>query len=194
MPEQTRLIKLASDANGGHFWLKCSQFAWTVNNQVAVVSFVGPQTAVKSLAAALNQNSPLTMKVYGGSTDQGRRISEYDTFTRLGNQGSYRCTMHRLPYNTVHCTALTKAPGFLPCVTEEAVWHVLQSARYTTPVMREWIPWLMREMEEQDQIIRLPAFQCAPGMLSIDSDSLDELVSRGLKSGALVIPERKEAA
>lgn len=191
----TTLAVLKSTAPGGNFSMRCAQFAWIrPQNGIALVSAAGPQTAVKSLMAALNQNMKLEVRIDGAEDEEGTPISEWTAYERMGNQGSYRITTHRLGFNYVHATALLKMNGLLPCVTPEAVWNVLSGTRYTTPLLKEWVPWLMQEMESDGYLVRLPAFQCRPGLISIDEPALDLLVSRGLRTGSLAIPGKECAA
>jgi hypothetical protein len=63
---------------------------------------------------------------------------------------------------------------------------------YTTPLLREWMPWLMQNLIADGLLVKLPSFQCNPGMLTVDDTGLDALVSRGVGTGALKIPDRKE--
>lgn len=195
------LAPLDSQAPGGHFRMTCVQFAWLrPQHGIALVSVAGPQTAVKSLMAALNQNVKLEVRLDvpppdepGDNEPDGTTVPHGVDFVRVGHPGSYQIRTHRLGYHYVHATALLKQPGLLPCITPESVWQLLSGGRFTTPLLRDWVPWLMSQMQEQEQLVRLPAFQCQPGLVEIDDAALDELVSRGLRSGAIAIP-RKEGS
>jgi hypothetical protein len=99
--------------------------------------------------------------------------------------------MHRLGYNQVHCLAVVKDPRLMPCVTEESLWQKLRSPLYTTPLLREWMPWLMQNLVADSLLVKLPAFQCNPGLLTVDDAGLDTLVSRGVGTGALSIRSKE---
>lgn len=191
MPDHLTLAHLQSSAPGGNFRMRCAQFAWNRSEQgIVLVSVAGPQTAVKSLMAALNQNGRLEVTVWGGEAGDGTPLPRYSRFTRMGSQGSYQIATHRLGFHAVHATAVLKHDALLPALTPEAVWNALSSRRFTTPVLREWVPWLMQQMESDGQLVELPAFQCRPGLLRLDDAGLDELVTRGLKLGDLKIPTK----
>jgi hypothetical protein len=182
-----------------HHTLHCVQFAHDRNHSVLVASVAGPQTAVKSFAAALNENVKLTINCDDfeiiDSDGEQLAIRKAVDFSRVGGgQGRYKCHMHRLGYNQVHCLAVVKDPWLMPCVTEESLWQKLRSPLYTTPLLREWMPWLMQNLISDSLLVKLPAFQCNPGMLTVDDTGLDALVSRGVGTGALKIPDRKECA
>jgi len=83
--------------------------------------------------------------------------------------------------------AIAKTEGLLPKLSEESLWQELRSSRHTTPIMREWMPWLMEWLMRQGCLTKLHCFQCESGRLSVDSDVLDEAVSEGIKTGALTI-------
>jgi hypothetical protein len=158
----------------------------------------GPQTAVKSFAAALNENCKLKVNVDGlavqltdGTTQPAQRWRDFE---RAPGQGKYKVVMHRLGFNYVHCTARFKDPRLLPSVTDEALWAQLRSDRFTTPLLREWVPWLKEAMLKEGNLERLPAFQCQPGLLAIDDGALDGIVSRGIAEGHLKVPGKENAS
>jgi len=182
-----------------HHRLHCVQFAYDSGYSVRVASVAGPQTAVKSFAAALNDNVKLVVNCQGfeivDADGEQRAVRTTIDFSRVpGGQGRYKCHMHRLGYNQVHCLAVVKDSRLMPCVTEESLWQKLRSPLYTTPLLREWMPWLMQHLIADGLLVKLPAFQCNPGLLTVDDAGLDALVSRGVGTGALNIPHRKESA
>ena len=191
-----KLGTLCMDAPAAKHVLRCVQFAYDDrHNTIALVSVAGPQTAVKSFAAALNENCKLRVNVDGmdikladGSTEPAQR---WQDFERVAGQGKYKVAMHRLPFNSVQCTARLKDPRLLPSVSEEALWILLRSNRFTTPLLRPWVPWLMKAMLEDGTLERLPAFQCQPGVLAIDDGGLDKLVTQGINEGRLTVPGKE---
>ena len=49
-----------------------------------------------------------------------------------------------------HALILTKAPGFIKIVTDETIWQELTDIRFTTPVLRTWVPYISKEMSTGD--------------------------------------------
>ena len=179
-----------------HHTLQCVQFAYDREDSVFVASVAGPQTAVKSFAASLNENVKLVVNCQGfpiiDADGEQRAIQTWIDYTRVpGGQGKYKCHMHRLGYHQVHCLAVVKDPRLMPCVTEESLWQKLRSPLYTTPLLREWMPWLMQNLIADALLVKLPAFQCNPGLLTVDDEGLDTLVSRGVGTGALSIQQKE---
>jgi hypothetical protein len=78
----------------------------------------------------------------------------------------------------------------MPVVTEESLWELLQNDLFTTPLLKEWIPWLAEEMKKRAVLGELTQFGCRAGLLFADSDTLDGLVSDGIRSGHLRISGR----
>jgi hypothetical protein len=187
------------DAPAAKHTLRCVQFAYDdQHSTVVLASVAGPQTAVKSFAAALNENCKLRVNVDGlevqladGATEPAQRWRDFE---RVPGQGKYKVVMHRLGFNYVQCTARLKDPRLLPAVTEESLWAQLRSSRFTTPLLREWVPWLMEAMLQEGSLERLPAFQCQPGLLNLDDSGLDGLVSRGISEGRLSVPGKESVA
>ena len=75
----------------------------------------------------------------------------------------------------------------MPVVTEETVWQFLQGQQFTTPLLREWMPWLCQEMRNRGIIVHLTQYGCQAGLILADNDILDDLVSKGIKDGHLTI-------
>jgi hypothetical protein len=194
-----KLGTLFMDAPAAKHTLRCVQFAYDdSHNTIVLASVAGPQTAVKSFAAALNENCKLNVNVDGlevrlsdGSTEPAQR---WRGFERAPGQGRYKVVMHRLGFNYIHCTARLKDPRLLPSVTDEALWAQLRSDRFTTPLLREWVPWLKEALLNEGNLEKLPAFQCQPGLLAIDDGGLDGIVSKGISEGRLTVPGTESAA
>jgi hypothetical protein len=195
---ELKLGTLYMDAPAAKHTLRCVQFAYDDRHStIVLVSVAGPQTAVKSFAAALNENCKLSVNVDGLDVQLSDGTSEpaqrWRDFERVSGQGKYKVTMHRLGFNYVQCTARLKDPRLLPAVTDESLWAQLRSNRFTTPILRTWVPWLMEAMLEEGQLEKLPSFQCQPGMLNLDVGGLDGLVSRGVTEGRLIVPGKESA-
>jgi hypothetical protein len=43
----------------------------------------------------------------------------------------------------------------MPALSEDAVWQILKRDPFTTPLLREWVPWLCREMRERGAVVEL---------------------------------------
>ena len=37
--------------------------------------------------------------------------------------------------------------SFLPIMTEDALWQHLRGSSFTTPLLREWVPWLYEALK-----------------------------------------------
>jgi hypothetical protein len=184
------------EAPAARHTLKCVQFAYDdKHSTIVLASVAGPQTAVKSFAAALNENCKLKVNVDGftviqpdGSTLPAERWRDFE---RVPGQGKYKCTMHRLGYNYVQCTSQLMDPRLTPSLTDEVLWSQLRSARFTTPLLKEWVPWLMQALLSGGQLEKLHAFQCQPGLLTLDDPGLDSLVTKGITEGYLHITQKE---
>jgi hypothetical protein len=150
-----------------------------------LLSVVGPETSVKALTAGLRCSNKDQQRV------------EYSAY--VGNVSEsvlsrcpegYRIYRTKLDYGLWHVLCLAKREGFLPVLTDEALWQYLQSDQFTTPLLREWIPWLRQRITEREVLVELSQSGCQAGLVSADSGTLDELVSEGIKEGHLAIGGR----
>jgi hypothetical protein len=82
---------------------------------------------------------------------------------------------------------VSKKIGLLPSVDEQRVWQELRSDRYTTPILRQWIPFIIDRLTEVGRLRRLGGFGHNAGLLTASCIDLDNIVSRGLKYKQLQI-------
>lgn len=142
---------------------------------------VGPHTAAIGFRAAVNSNGFFSMRWTEVGFYAGRVM-------KLKGQGKYLTKTHRLGYDVVQVTVWSRPEdGFLPCISEEAVWQVINSPPFTTPLRRQWLPWLIGRMKEERQVRELQCFNCNSGMFYLQPEGLDELVSEGLRKRAITI-------
>lgn len=178
-------------ATGANHDLKLIQFA-EHEEHILLVSVAGPQTAVKSLMAALNLDVKLRVILKGLE-----KFAQWQDYKAVPGQGRYKCTTHRLGYHQIHMTAVLKEERLLTCLSDESLWDAISGPRFTTPVLRAWVPWLRETLTENRQLLALHSFQCSPAVLRATDECLDKLVSSGLQRGVISIPgaeARKEAA
>lgn len=57
--------------------------------------------------------------------------------------------------------------------------------RYTTPLLRSWIPWLRKALTKDGGIVAGEGFASSAGVLTIKPDDLDALVYSGVRKGKL---------
>jgi hypothetical protein len=164
-----------------HFELRCNAIGLH-DNEMLLLSVVGAETAVKALVAGLR------------AADKAQRRIDYSV--HVGDVGEsylrrcpngYRILRSKLPYGLWHILALADRPGFMSVMTEEAVWQHLQDEQFTTPLVREWTPWLYQAMKKKELLVELTQSGCQAGILLADNTALDELVSDGIKAGHLAI-------
>jgi hypothetical protein len=178
------------------FRANCDMLA-TYGNYVEAVSLIGSQTTVKALRACLCSNlgatfypaSDMTYRRRSPSWDGPRWIQRPASLTR--QPAGYEVFIVRLGYDIWHLLALSREPGFMPCLTEPALNKALRAPQFTTPFLRDWLPWMADELAEgTDPKLRLlDGFQTQAALLTATTPELDELVTRGLSMGAIAIPE-----
>ena len=169
------------------FKLRCDAIALH-EKEILLLSVVGSETAVKALTAGLR------------SSGRDQKRIEYTVHLGTVNETNltkcpdgYRVYRTKMEYGLWHILCLAKREGFLPVVSDESVWQLLQSHRFTTPLIREWVPWLCKEMTKKGIIAPLTQGGCQAGLMLADNDTLDGLVSEGLRKKHLVIMRPVEA-
>jgi SNF2 family DNA or RNA helicase len=163
-------FKLRCDAIGLH------------EKEILLLSVIGSETAVKALSAGLRSSDRdqkrIVYSVHIGNVNQNDLSKAPD---------GYRIYRTKMDYGLWHVLCLAKRDGFLPVVSDETIWQLLQSDRFTTPLLREWVPWLCQEMKRRNVIIELTQNGCHAGLMLTDNDCLDAIVGKGIKKHHLKI-------
>jgi hypothetical protein len=174
---------------------KWDRIALTRARELLMISLVAPAQTVKGIRGILNTNSRCTISATGqkvkresSSTANGEQPGR---ITRLGD--TYRTETHKLPLGMAHAVFMTRSPGFLPSTAEEHVWQELMSHRYTTPLLRAWVPWIARTLKAQGLLLEAYCYNCNCGQLIATDQQLDQVVSDGLVSGSLLIESQRQA-
>ena len=159
------------------FTLRCDAIGLH-DQELLLLSVVGPETSVKALTAGLR------------SSEKDQRRVEYAVHVGAISSSAlsrcpdgYRIYRTRFAYGLWHALCLAKREGFMPVMTEDALWRHLQSDQFTTPLLREWTPWLKQRMKERGVVVELTQSGCQAGLLLADDATLDELVSEGDQGG-----------
>ena len=166
------------------FTLRCDGIG-LYRNEILLLSAVGPETAIKALSAGLRSSGKDQQRVeysaqVGGVGGRG--------LSRCGE--GYRIYRTKLDYGLWQVLCLARREGFLPVLTDEALWQYLRSTTFTTPLLREWIPWLARQMKQREILVELNQSGCQAGLVLADDATLDELVSAGIREDHLALGEQ----
>jgi hypothetical protein len=166
------------------FKVRCDAVA-LYQDEILLLSFVGPETAVKAFAAGLR------------SSDKDQERIEYSVdiegFTRTALRkcpDGYRLWRSKLDYGLWHVLCLAQRNGFMPVLNEAALWQHLQTGPFTTPLVRDWAGWLCLELKRRKCIVELEQRGCQAGLVLADDETLDAVVCEGIKEGHLAINGR----
>jgi hypothetical protein len=153
-------------------------------DRLLLLSAVGAETAVKAVRGLLLANNVQpTAGWYRVGDERHRRLHK--------DEAGYRAAISRLAAGVFHLMVTTKRPGFLARLDEASLWAELISDRYTTPLLRPWVPWLRQRLEEEDLLQQADGHASEAGLLSATTEDLDELVSEGVRRGVLKLEEEE---
>ena len=197
MAEEIELPPLVTKTAKSEFRLRCHAAAWSSEYGgkmkvrghhgrdypgLLLLSATGPDTAVKSVRATLYQ--PDVEAEFLLEMDNTERMlkarSTYD-----GKPMTYSAAVTKLAPGVIHLVALAKIPGLMPNMSDDHLWAELAGPRYTTPLLRAWIPWLKATMTNAGGIVVANAFASSVGVLKTEPEELDALVMVGVKEGHL---------
>lgn len=175
-------------SRSSRFQVRCDAIG-VHDDQILLLSVAGPETSVKALTAGMRSSGQDQKRI-----DYTVHLGDIHRTHMARCPDGYRVYHTKLAYGLWHVLCLAKRDGFMPVVSEESLWQLLQGDQFTTPLLREWMPWLCDAMKERGAMVELNQCGCHAGLLLADNELLDELVGDGIKSGQLRIAGRTAAA
>jgi len=197
MTEEIELPPLVMKTAKSEFRLRCHAVAWSSEYGgrmklrrrrgqdcpgLLLLSATGPDTAVKSVRATLYQ--PDVEAEFMLETETIERMLKA-RITYDGRPATYSAVVTKLAPGVIHLVALAKIPGLMPNMSDDHLWAELTGPRYTTPLLRAWIPWLKATMAQGGGIVVANGFAATVGVLKTEPEELDALVTLGVKEDHL---------
>jgi hypothetical protein len=154
-------------------------------DRLAFISLVAVSQDLKALRAAfaVGLPSPIWLKNVTLSRDGESKVPE----SVWPSPGGYRIDAHRLGFGSNHALFTCRQQGFLPNGSDDALWQELKQERFTTPLLRGWLPYVRKELELKSLLARCHTLECTCCMLTATSADLDSIVEAGLKNGLIAI-------
>jgi hypothetical protein len=188
--------------DGGTPSSKFDKIAHSGKSELLMVSLFAETQRIKQIRAALVPSSSGKTKDRISITAGGVRTRRPGDPERMGNQPGrltpssegYLCYQHKLGYGMAHAIFVSKAPGFMLVLSEPALWRELKSTRFTTPLLREWMPYIEAELRGINRLEDAHCYGCHCGLLTATTQKLDEIVVQGLSEGRVIIPKSEPAA
>ena len=180
------------------------------SNDILLVSVIAESQYIKAIRAILSGGAKAEInasvgKIMVPDSQYGYRSNP----GRLVGSEKYECHPQKLEFGLVHAMFVTRKPGFMPVMSDDSLWAELQTDRFTTPMLREWLPWIKMKLMEMDLLSLCSSFnfpymvkgedgqmieevmRC--GMLEAQTRDLDGIVTDGLRNGNILIPESRRA-
>ncbi len=199
MSVESELPAIVMKTSKSEFRLRCHAAAWSSEYGgrmklrrrygqefpgLLLLSATGPDTAVRSVRATLYQPDVDAEFVLEGETTE-RMLK-----ARIANDGkpvTYSAAVTKLSPGVIHLVALAKIPGLMPNMSDDHLWAELTGPRYTTPLLRAWIPRIKETMVSSGGIVVASGFLATVGVLKTEPDALDAIVSQGVRERALLM-------
>ncbi len=175
-----------------HFSLRCDALAHEIG-QIMVCSAAGPHTSVQAVSAALQSTTNLAFSCHHPIT-MARDYKTGDVMIYNGkpaymslrkHYAGYKVYRHKIGFDTWHMLAIARAEGLLTSLSDETLWQALRADKYTTPLLRAWLPHISAKLLESKALVKLPSFGCEAALLRANNDQLDVIVSDGIWKGKL---------
>jgi hypothetical protein len=175
-----------SDAKEIHIQARFDKVALH-DNRLMFMSLVAFSQDLKALRAGLAAGLSSPMQLNNVTlTKDGEELVPANIWPY---QHGYRLDSHRLGFGSMHALLVCRQLGFLTNYSDEALWRELKQERFTTPLLRGWLPYLRKELELNNLLSRCYTLDCTCCVLTATSADLDAMVESGLKNGLISIQE-----
>ena len=135
--------------------------------------------------SAMGLAAPMWLKNVTLSKDDESKVPE----SVVPSPSGYRIDAHRLGFGSIHGLFTCRQKGFLPNDSDDARWQELKQERFTTPMLRGWLPYVRKEFELKSLLSRCYTLDCTCCILTAVSADLDSIVESGLNHGLISIQE-----
>lgn len=168
--------------------LTCDGVAIDNLEQLLAVSVCGSESKVKAFRAALQGNSHVQLNVEGMGGGVGARWSRGEC-SFLRHKAGYRVFKTKLDTDLWHVLAVAKDKSVLLSTDDERLWQEFRSSRFTTPILREWVPYIREYLFKKHGMAHPKS--CVGmnvALLFATEKTLDAAVIEGLNSGKITVP------
>lgn len=170
---------------------------WRVSDtygQLCAISLAGHERQIQAVSAGL-QDASLSFSFDVRNTPLENNYSAVKRWERHVHPiaKGFELRKAKLAYDTWQLVAVCRDQRFFLHETDEAVWRVLRSNQFTTPLLRSWVPAIRGQLHKKGLLVPCdflgPHFDKggAPSFLLATEKSLDGVVSAGVRSGHLKI-------
>jgi len=173
-----------SDAKSIHIQARFDKVA-VQQNRLMLISLVAYSQDVKAIRAGLaaGLNVPMRLREITLTKDD-ESIAPNDVWP---SGHGYRVDAHRLGFGMLHAIFTCRQPGFLLDDGDDALWQELKQERFTTPLLRAWLPYIRGELVIRNLLDCCDTLDCTCCILTALSADLDSIVESGLKNGLIHI-------
>ena len=145
-----------------------------------VASLIGEEGEVRCAMATLEPRAPKNFTAYLGPGPVQHDIA-YKPRHASRDGYPYKARCLRLGFNSWQCLLYSSRPGLLLSDDDETLWQELSGTRFTTPLLRSWVPYIRTKLTEKGLLKPTVSFGFSPMLLELKSGQLDAIVSQGIK-------------
>lgn len=167
-----------------------NKLAISGRGQLLFVSLITDTHRVKQIRAILTTGAKSSINASGIKVNRPGRESWYahSPGKLYPAEEGYTCLTHKLGYGMAHAMYFARMPGFMRVVTPSSLWKELKTTRFTTPILKDWMPHIEGQLRSLDLLEDAHGFNCQCGILSASTQDLDEIVTEGLQQRLIMIP------
>jgi hypothetical protein len=155
------------------------------DDKLMFISLVACSQEIKAMRAALAAGLTCPMRLKNVTLNQNDDSIEPEHV--WPSPGGYRVESHRLGLGSIHAMFVCRQQGFLANDSDDALWRELKQERYTTPMMRGWLPYIRQELALKSLLASCDTLDCTCCVPTATYADLDAIVEAGIKNGGIAI-------
>lgn len=181
--------------NNGRVWVY--RAAAGEDDKVYLLDVICTPMEYRAIHAGLTSGLDARFKFYDCGVANARSLE-------CESQFGYRTFTHRITVpghrqnGRIHYLAVSQHPSFLPVVCEQALAYKLGGIEFSTPFITphlhggdvpDWMPYIAGRLVDEKALVYLESHNCIAGFLYPRENVLQQIVTEGVKSGALPWPK-----
>jgi hypothetical protein len=160
-------------------------------NSLMFLSVLADSVRIKAMRSILNGGAKARVEASGGMVIQPSRPNPWSYPRHPGNMNldneGYNTYIHKMDYGLAHAMFVCRQPSFMLVYSDETLWGKLKETRYTTPIVKDWLPYIRDELTNDNLLVEAESYRCRCGVLNATTDDLDRIVTAGIRDGKLLI-------
>lgn len=165
------------------------------NGKIMHISVIGAAGHLKQFRAIMSGAGKSTsLEAHGPRVHKkSERYANANLYRISYDTDGYVSEKHNLDHGKAHMHLWSKSVGFIRIMSDRAIFDQIKRSSIkhpmTCPFIFDWMEWAKAQMVRLSVLEECHCYRCDCGVFSASSETLAEIIKRGLESGDIRIPD-----